>query len=472
VLLVTVVAATTLPRTPIVHLAGAIVMLALPAFHAWRRRALRPLGPEVLLAGAFYLSMYHAPLLRTVLGTGQFRTVELEVMEMGLYASWAVSLILSLRAGAYAPGQSHTLPLPDLEPHAARFDAYAGLGVTAIGFLFLGSWIIEVGVGQLLTAQYGEVYLYARNAEVRTTVAFQGTFVMTGIATMARALARWPEPGPSRALRVVYVLAFLLYAGIYARLGARGPTIETALVVFLARADTRRPVSWRTVALFAGAFAVLYVSVTAMRQRLGVGVEGTTADDIVAQGRRSVDGDSPGEFDALFQNHVMIVELTGAKLPYSEGKSYLDIPAQLVPRQIIEEKPIALSAWWIEYIDPIGARFGSGRCFGTFTEGYLNFGIVGGVGEVAIVTLLLLMIFRWLPAGTVGVGPAAVVTLAHAYYWHRCELVAGLVYIRNAVLVALAAVLIRQLVGGFAKRARALGSGLVAAPAESPRPAR
>src|SRR5262249_46520201 len=97
VLLLTMAGTTIFPHNPTVYLVGAIVMLLLPAFHAWRHRALRPAGPEVLLCAAFYLSMYHAPLMRMVLGTGHFRTVELEVMELGLYAAWAVSLIASLR---------------------------------------------------------------------------------------------------------------------------------------------------------------------------------------------------------------------------------------------------------------------------------------------------------------------------------------------------------------------------------------
>jgi hypothetical protein len=455
VLLVTKVAVTTLPRPPTVYLAGAVVMLALPAFRAWRRRALSPLGPEVLLTGAFYLSMFHAPMMRMFLGAGQFRTVELDVMEMGLYAAWAVSLIVSLHGAAYDPGQSRTLPLPDLEHHATRFDAYAGIGVAGIGFLFLAIWISEVGLGQLLTAQYNEIYLYAG---ARTTVAFQHMFMMFGIAAMARAFARWPEPGPSRALRVVYVVAFALFSGIYARLGARGAILELAIAVFLARADTRRPVSRRTVALFVATFAVLFVFVSAMRQRLGAGVEGTTADDIMVQGRRSVDGDTVGEFEVLFQNHTLIVELTGSKLPYLEGRSYTDIPAQFVPRQIIEEKPVVLSAWWMEYIDPVGARLGGGRCFGAFTEGYLNFGVAGGVGQVAVVTLLLLMVFRWLRARMAGVGPAAAVMLAHAYHCHRTELVGSLVYLRNVALIALAAVLIRRIMEVLAKRGRLPGS--------------
>jgi hypothetical protein len=435
-LLATNFVATSISPTPIVYLVGGPVILAIPALVAFQRGTLRAHGPEVLLTAAFYLSMFHAPLLRVLLGSGHFRSIEIEVLGLGVYAAYGVSLLLCLRPGAYAP----VSPLPDQERRAAQLDAYAGLATAGIGYLLLFGWIASVGVDQLFGGTYSDVYLYSSRQAI---VNFQYLFIVVGVATMSSAFARWPEPGPSTALRVAYGGGFVLFVAITARLGLRGPAMELALAVFLARAGTRRPVSRRTMMLVGGLFAAMFVFVSAMRTRLAGGVEGTSAGEIASQVQTSVDGDALGEFELVFQNHVMMAELAGIQMPYLEGESYASIPVQLVPRQIVGEKERSLSEWWMQRIDPAGARAGGGRAFGSFTEGYLNFGATGGVAQVVVVTLLLLTVYRFFPARTFGVAPAAAVMLAHAYHCHRSELVVDLCYLRNVALVTLAAIALR-----------------------------
>jgi hypothetical protein len=455
ILAVTKAISTLIPEagaSPTLYLAGGITILAIPAAIAWYKRALRPTGAELLVPFAFYLSMYQAPLARLVVGGSPLDSAEINVLDMALYASQAVSCLVSLRPGAFDPRHSLPPPLDDASPHSARLEAYAGVAAMAFGYALLAIWIGSVGLERMSSASVTDVYLYGAN---RATVSFQWPFIVGGILTIAHAFARWPGGGPPLTLRVLYLISITAYISVTLRLGARGPTIEILGAIYLIRSETRRPVSRRLLVAGTVLIAVLFFLGSAMRSRLYSGFQGASVSDAADRAEGAATGEGPSEFDAIFENHVMVVRLAGVKMPYLEGGSWADLPLQLIPRQILDSKPQGLSAWWIRYVDAETARRGGGRAFGSFAEGYLNFGVPGAVAQVAVVTLALLALLPWLRALPVGIAPAAATVLSLGYHCHRSELVFLEFTARNAAIVALATALAHRLVTALLKPVRA-----------------
>ncbi len=445
-----------LGESPLLHIAGGVGVLLVPIVAAYTRRALKALGPEVLLAAAFYLSMYHAPLRRLLLASEALAPAEVRVLSVATWASFAVAAVVTLRPGAFEAVAARGSLEEHTDARSAQVHALAGLGAALLGYGLFAIWVSSVGIGPLLSANYNEVYLLASG---QTSVTFQWPFMVGGIVATARAFALWPGRGPSTLLWCVYAVLTGLFVAITARLGVRGPILEIAAAIYLVRADTPRPVTRRAIVVFAVLFSGLFFFVSAMRGNLGAGVAATSSADVATQAQSSVSGDEATEFDAVFDNNVMITELAGRKLPFLDGQTYFDIPLQLIPRQIVETKPMGLSAWWIEYVDPDAARRGAGRAFGSFAEGYLNFAEPGAVGQVLAVTLFLMALFPLLRARSGGIAAAAAVILAHSYHCHRSEAIGVLFFSRNVFIVGLTTLLAARLLAAFDARARARGPG-------------
>jgi len=415
-----------------------MALLSVPIVAAYWRDALRPLGPEVLLPAAFYLSMYHAPLRRLVLSGEALTRTEVNVLAIASWAAFAVAAAVTIHPGAFRPRALD--PARRDQGPDARILAVAGIGITLVGYALFALWVGSIGLGAVLSASYNEIYLLASG---HTAVTFQWPFMVGGLVATARGLALWVGK-PSVTLWCLYATLLAFFVAITSRLGVRGPTLELAVAIYLVRVDTPKPVNRRTVASFAVGFAVLFFFVSAMRGDLRAGVTGTSAGEVATQARGSVSGEEATEFDAIFDNNVMIAELAGKELPYFGGQTYFDIPVQLVPRQFIDSKPLGLSAWWIEYVDPNAARRGAGRAFGSFAEGYLNFGGTGAVGQVLGVTLFLLLLYPLLRRDGGPAAAAAAVILAHAYHCHRSEAIGVVFFARNAFLVGLATFLVMR----------------------------
>ncbi len=232
-------------------------------------------------------------------------------------------------------------------------------------------------------------------------------------------------------------LALILgFIGTSARLGMRGPIIELLISLAIARMWTPRPVRRGEAVRVAAVIAVLFLFISAMRMDLATGF-GLRSEQVDASLNEGTNPDAPTEFDLVFANHAEIVRLAGRALPFRRGETYLDLPLQMVPRQIVPDKPLQLSAWWIRYVDPEAADAGAGRAFGSFAEGYLNFGAVGAVGQICFVTFVLLLMLPILRSPRAGMAAAAAQVFAHAYYAHRSELLNLAFVARNAFLTGL-----------------------------------
>ncbi|HEY3821377.1 MAG TPA: hypothetical protein VGL81_29625 [Polyangiaceae bacterium] len=413
-----------------------MTILAIPAITAWRKGALRPLGADVLPALAFYLTMYQAPLRRLVFAGESLTSSEITVLDMALYCSAGVSCIVSLRPGAFVARRATPVPLGDLTIQEARIEAYAGFGAILLGFAFFAIWVASAGLSNVLSASLGDIYLTNAGDGARTTATFQWPLVVGGVGAITHAFARWPGRGPATRLWVPYAIAIVCYAIINARLGARGPTLELFVAIYLIRAETRRPVSRRGLLAFAAAFGFFFFFVSVMRQNLDEGLAGASGEKVSAEAEGTLTGENATEFDVIFDNHVMVTQLAGTKVPYLEGDSWTSVPMQLIPRQIMKNKPTQLSVWFIDYIDHQTARKGGGRAFGSFAEGYLNFGVPGAAAQVVAITMLLLALLPLLRAKAVGVAPAAAALLAFGYHSHRSELLVVAFTTRNAAIVA------------------------------------
>jgi hypothetical protein len=81
------------------------------------------------------------------------------------------------------------------------------------------------------------------------------------------------------------------------------------------------------------------------------------------------------------------VDRVPAKLPYLEGESYVDIPAQIIPRFMWPEKPSSLLAnvrLALHFnLVSIDSAFKVSIAFGTIAEAYINFGYIG-VGVLGV----------------------------------------------------------------------------------------
>jgi hypothetical protein len=434
--------------SPALYLTGGMAILAVPAAIAWDRGTLRVTGGEVIAPLAFHLSMYQSPLVKLAMGRGPLDSVEVTVLDMALYASLAVASLVSLRPGAFDQRYCARAPLDDLNPYHARYQAYAGVLVAGFGYTLFSVWVASVGLSRLATASVTDVYLYGAN---QATVSFQWPFIVIGILIMARAFARWPGDGPSIWLHAIYIAAIVVYVIVTIRLGARGPTIEILGAIYMVRSETKRPVPRRYVLIGAGILAFTFILGTAIRSKLYTGFEGASVSDAA---EKTVSGEGPSEFDVIFENHVLIVRLAGTKIPYLEGDSWADLPMQLIPRQILGSKPKNLSTWWIRYVDAEAARRGAGRAFGSFAEGYLNYGVPGAVLQVSVVTIGLLALIPLIRSSTVGVAPAAASILALAYHCHRSEIVFFEFNARNAALIAMTAALSFWLIAALLKPVR------------------
>jgi hypothetical protein len=434
-LAVTKVLSSIFGELPASYVIGGIAILAIPTALAALRGAVDATGPDVWPAVAFYLSVYQSPVMRLVFGGRPLDGTETDVLDIALYAALAVSWLVCLRPGAFDPARARPRPLDDYTQHGATMVAYSGLFAALIGYALLLYWITSVGLGRMATASLGDIYLYAGG---RSVVTFQWPFIVGGLVTMSVAFARWPGTKPSWLWRAAYYAFLAAYVATCARLGTRGPVLELFGAIYLVRSATRRPVSKRFLAAFAPVLGFFFFFVSAMRSHLDSGIAGTSIDEVSVQAESTFDVDATSEFDAAFDNAAMIVRYTGNQLPYLYGDSWTDLPLQLVPRQVVGSKPLGLSAWWIQYVDPQGAAQGAGRAFSSFAEGYLNFGAPGAIAQVSAVTVFLLSMFPLIRSRIVGIAPAAAATIAHGYHYHRSELILLAFTFRNAFLVGLA----------------------------------
>jgi hypothetical protein len=84
---------------------------------------------------------------------------------------------------------------------------------------------------------------------------------------------------------------------------------------------------------------------------------------------------------SLLQMICMSVEQVPALRPHLDGESYIDIPAQVIPRFLWPEKPSSLMsnvrlALYFNLVDPLNP-YETSIAFGLISESYVNFGIFG-----------------------------------------------------------------------------------------------
>lgn len=419
------------PRTLVF---GGTLLLALPALLAMARRKLSVTGPEVILPGAYYLTTFHAPLARLVLAGAPIDYFETETLANSVFAAAAVALITELVGPRLKWTESSR---QFVDPETSKSHATLGITVTLVGFALLVVWIDSVGAAAILDASLGDMYQLAGG---HTSVTFALPSCAFGIVLTADALARWRGGGP----RLLHALNWSfagLVALIVARGGARGPVIELTLAALLMlRASGFRTA--RRVALAVGTLVLaFFFFVSTTRGDLSSGFS-TSTDAVIANARKSADVETRSEFDGVFANSTLITRFVGNAIPYREGQTYLDLPVQMVPRQIVSEKAPPLSVWWVQYVDPVLAARGGGLAFSSYGEGYLNFGAPGAVAQIAFVTLLLAAFYWMLRARRAEWRAAAAVVLAHSYHCHRSEAVHVAYTIRNALLIAVLAVVV------------------------------
>lgn len=414
----------------------AVYLLALPAITAVGTGRLWAFAPELVLPIAFYLPTLHSPMMRMVFGGRPLTIPEELVVWIGCLGAFLIAPILHF--STWMRSLDTKPKLPDLSETEARVQALAGYVATLIGFGFFGYWVLDVGIGAIISASYAEIYLLG-NAQ--TSVTFAYPFIFGGIATSALGLARWPSGAPAP-YRLANVALLLLFSVVSARLGMRGPILELLLIYALVRAITYRPLPFRQVLLIGTISTVFFFVISAARQNLATGFKDITTDDVSRMAANTSEVDAPSEFDNVFDNHAEIVRLVGVTIPFRNGETYVELPLQLLPRQLVPNKPEQLSTWWIRQIDPVAADQGAGRAFGSVSEGYLNFGPAGAVLHVAGVTGLLLMVYRLLSAGLAGIAPASAAVIVHSYHIHRSELLHGAFTTRNSFIVAGVALLV------------------------------
>jgi hypothetical protein len=293
--------------------------------------------------------------------------------------------------------------------------------------LLFAAWIATVGLGNVLTSS--AVGLYKLGNATYTTYAWVCFYL--GPAILAFALGSWPVRAPPRIWVWLFYATLVSVIGISTRLGVRGLTLQVAFSAFAAREVSPAPSSRRSLAALAVGVAAIFLYTSVTRPNLGTGSE-TSMSELIEGAQTTADPESYGEFDAIFRNHVEMVARAGRTLPFRDGETYLEIPYSMIPRQIVGEKAPLISAWWVTVLNPELARLGGGLCFGSFTEGYLNFGPVGPPIHMAFVAWLTWLCFRALQRAKHPVWVAAgAVAVSNAYHFQRTELQVAIFTLRN-----------------------------------------
>ncbi|HSI06973.1 MAG: hypothetical protein ACAH89_04755 [Rariglobus sp.] len=159
---------------------------------------------------------------------------------------------------------------------------------------------------------------------------------------------------------------------------------------------TRRRLPWLVMALCLPVVAVLHNGKSQMRERYWNPVKQlppvTELVDFYEQWfefglQKSDRADSPNlaaklaERASLFQMLCMSASKVPEQQPYLGGESYVDIPAQVIPRLLWPDKPSSLMsnirlAVYFNLIDP-DTPFATSIAFGVLAEAYINFGVLG-----------------------------------------------------------------------------------------------
>jgi hypothetical protein len=112
---------------------------------------------------------------------------------------------------------------------------------------------------------------------------------------------------------------------------------------------------------------------------------------------------------------------------------------------LIGEKPSPFGGVWAQILDAEGASHGAGFAFGSFTEGYLNFGEVGAVAEVCVIAMVSLIFHSWLRSKRFLLWSAAPALVSFSYHFHRSEALLCATTARNTLVVSAGLLLIRYL---------------------------
>jgi hypothetical protein len=217
-----------------------------------------------------------------------------------------------------------------------------------------------------------------------------------GIITAFILSCEWGRSQLSREAKIMFVTCvavqvLLLFSNLYL-IGGMSLLILSAI----GYTTTRRRLPWVAMLLCLPIVAVLHNGKSEMREiywrdrtplpSLGglpeffvtwaeLGMQKKGADDSSTLAGRLA------ERASLFQMLCMSVDQVPERRPHLNGESYIDIPAQVIPRFLWPDKPSSLMsnvrlAIYFDLIDPDNA-FATSIAFGVIAEAYVNFGFLG-----------------------------------------------------------------------------------------------
>jgi len=175
----------------------------------------------------------------------------------------------------------------------------------------------------------------------------------------------------------------VLSSGVVATMGGRGAVVGQWTMTYVLYALTYpRYRSWKfLVAVGLGVLVFATVALGARRAtRGGVGAVAQAARDLPATLTGSIVDAAP-HFDQM----VAALQVAGREVPYREGSSYAELIPIMVPRALWPVQTETVGVTLRKAIDPDGL---GGRPSTAMGEGYLNFGLVG-----ALVPMLFLGIW-------------------------------------------------------------------------------
>lgn len=211
----------------------------------------------------------------------------------------------------------------------------------------------------------------------------------------------WGRGRLSRGMKVLFISCLaiqviLLFSHLYLITG-----MSLLILSGIGYTSTRRHLPWLAIAICLPVIAVLHNGKSEMR-KLYWGDSGANSTFIPSIGdlpslfsqwidfglhpKNEGDADTNiatklAERASLFQMLCLSVDQIPDHRPYLDGVSYVDIPAQVVPRILWPDKPSSLLsnirlAVYFNLVDPDNA-FSTSIAFGMIAEAYINFGFWG-----------------------------------------------------------------------------------------------
>ncbi|AUX47160.1 hypothetical protein SOCE26_086720 [Sorangium cellulosum] len=365
---------------------GLLLMLIAPSLARAGGPRFHPMDPETYIPACYFLSTGYTPLLG-ILKSADFSLSTRDAAAMQLAYAGAIGCALACTALSRVwepPNVERMVPLRS--PRALLDQDWGAIAVGAVGLALVGAWLASVGLGRIMTVDYGATHLEEDGKGLLTSGWYLIRFALVYCFLRFASLRKVGLPAPKVLLLVgACLLGSILFQTM---MGRRGPLVWTALSIVLA--FHAYGIQLRRLWLAVGVVGALFygVALEGARAQQGRGFDAQIASAILHLEQKNLL--EVNEFERVYDNIVIVANDRPPILEYP-GESWINAALILVPRPVWGERPLAVSQRYVNWIAPDFARHGGGFAMNAAAEGFLNLGLLGAGIEVAVFCALFFM---------------------------------------------------------------------------------